>query len=200
MLQTENNNIVLCGEVLDDAVFDHEVFGEKFYSFTLKVKRLSGEFDYLPIMISERLNGDIYSGKRVRVEGQLRSYNIIADNKSRLHLRTFAREVLEPDESDKNSISLDGFICKSPIYRVTPFEREIADILLAVNRAYGKSDYIPTICWGRNARFCQGLEVGQGISVEGRLQSRDYQKKLDSGETITRTAYEVSVSKMAVKE
>ena len=199
MVQPTNNKIILCGKVIEEPQFSHEVFGEKFYVFKLEVNRLSGQTDVLPIMISDRLisSDEITVGERYIVEGQLRSYNIIKDNKSKLQLQTFVREIAPAeDQEDVNSISLDGYICKTPIYRVTPFSREIADVLIAVNRAYGKSDYIPTICWGRNARYCQQLEVGDGIHIEGRLQSRQYQKKLEDDTVINKTAYEVSVSKL----
>lgn len=201
MVQPTNNMIILCGTVHEAPIFSHEVFGETFYTFKLKVNRLSGHCDVLPVIISERLisNNEIILGERYFIEGQLRSYNIITDNKSRLQLQTFAREI-RPDENgdDINQITLNGFICKPPVYRVTPFSREIADVLIAVNRAYGKSDYIPSICWGRNARYCQQLNVGESICVEGRLQSREYQKKLDDETVINKTAYEVSVSKLTV--
>jgi single-stranded DNA-binding protein len=201
MVQPSNNTIILCGTTKDEPSFSHEVFGEKFYTFKLEVRRLSGQSDILPLIISERLLTDveITSGQRFYVEGQLRSYNIVADNKSRLQLQTFVREIsLDESGEDINQIDLDGYICKPPVYRVTPFSREIADILIAVNRAYGKSDYIPTICWGRNARYCQQLEVGERIHIEGRLQSREYQKKIDEETVINKIAYEVSVSKLSV--
>lgn len=204
MIQAENNKITLCGTVCSDAVFSHEVFGEKFYCLQLAIKRMSGQNDILPVVVSERLADieTLKAGIRIHVEGQLRSYNILTDpQKSKLQLQTFAREIKEPEsEYDINKISLDGFICKPPIYRVTPFEREIADILLAVNRAYGKSDYIPLICWGRAARYCQQLKVGDNIAIEGRLQSREYQKKIDEENVVTKVAYEVSVAKLAYKE
>ncbi len=201
MVQPVNNKIILCGMALEAPLFSHEVFGERFYTFRLQIRRLSGQFDILPITISERLFSDIeiLEGKRFTVEGQLRSYNIVIDNKSKLQLQTFAREIYS-DESDEdiNQISLEGYICKTPIYRVTPFSREIADVLIAVNRAYGKSDYIPSICWGRNARYCQQLDVGDSIHIEGRLQSREYQKKIDDETVLNKVAYEVSVSKLSV--
>lgn len=201
MVQPTNNKIILCGTVHETPIFSHEVFGENFYTFKLKVNRLSGQCDILPVIISERLilNNDIILGERYLIEGQLRSYNIITDNKSRLQLQTFAREIsIDENGEDINQITLNGFICKTPVYRVTPFSREIADVLIAVNRAYGKSDYIPSICWGRNARYCQQLSVGESIYIEGRLQSREYQKKLDDETVINKTAYEVSVSKLTV--
>ncbi len=201
MVQPTNNKIILCGTVCEAPMFSHEVFGESFYTFKLNVKRLSGQGDILPVIVSERLilNNEIIVGERYSIEGQLRSYNIITENKSRLQLQTFAREIkIDEDGEDINQITLNGFICKAPVYRVTPFSREIADVLIAVNRAYGKSDYIPSICWGRNARYCQQLNVGESILVEGRLQSREYQKKLPDETVINKTAYEVSVSKLTV--
>ena len=201
MIQSSSNIIMLCGTVAEEAVFSHEVFGESFYTFKMEIKRLSGQKDILPVMVSERLmtGKEIKQGKRFSITGQLRSYNIITDNKSKLQLQTFVREITEDETNeDTNAIVIDGYICKPPVYRVTPFSREIADILIAVNRAYGKSDYIPSICWGRNARYCRELEVGSGIHVEGRLQSREYQKKIDEDNVISKIAYEVSVSKLAV--
>lgn len=203
MVQPTNNKIILCGTAKEEPIFSHEVFGESFYTFKLEIKRLSGQTDVLPVMISDRLisGKEIITGNRYLIEGQLRSYNIIVENKSRLQLQTFAREISN-DETDEdiNQISLDGFICKAPVYRVTPFSREIADVLIAVNRAYGKSDYIPSICWGRNARYCQQLNVGDGIHIEGRLQSREYQKRLEDETVINKIAYEVSVSKLSVSK
>lgn len=203
MVQPTNNKIILCGTVTEEPIFSHEVFGESFYIFKLEIKRLSGQNDILPIIISERLisGNDITIGNRFYIEGQLRSYNIVTDNKSKLQLQTFTREISEDETGeDINQIILDGYICKPPIYRVTPFSREIADILIAVNRAYGKSDYIPSICWGRNARYCQQLNVGDNIHIEGRLQSRNYQKKIDDETIITKTAYEASISKLSVNK
>lgn len=202
MNQLTNNRIILCGEVAEEPIFSHEVFGESFFNLALSVVRLSGQKDFLPVTISERLLGDkmLDPGCRVLVDGQLRSYNIMSENRSRLQLQTFARELsyAEEEQEDENVIALEGYICKPPVYRVTPFSREIADILLAVNRAYGKSDYIPCICWGRNARYCQQLQVGERLCLEGRLQSREYQKKLAEDNVVNRVAYEVSVAKMAV--
>ncbi len=203
MVQPTNNKITLCGTVVEAPEYSHEVFGESFYTFKLKIGRLSGQADILPVMVSERLMSgfEIAVDRRFFIEGQLRSYNIVTDNKSRLQLQTFARDISEDSQGeDINTITLDGYICKTPVYRVTPFAREIADVLIAVNRAYGKSDYIPSICWGRNARYCQQLQVGESIHVEGRLQSREYQKKIDEETVINKTAYEVSVSKLFVEK
>ena len=201
MVQPTNKKITLCGRVVVAPEYSHEVFGESFYTFKLKIGRLSGQADILPVMVSERLMSgfEIAIDRRFLIEGQLRSYNIVTENKSRLQLQTFARDISEAQsDEDINNIVLDGYICKTPVYRVTPFAREIADVLIAVNRAYGKSDYIPSICWGRNARYCQQLRVGESIHVEGRLQSREYQKKIDEETVINKTAYEVSVSKLFV--
>jgi len=195
-----NNKIYLEGEVKSDLEFSHEMYGEGFYSFYLEVPRLSDSKDMLSITVSERLIAgmEIKIGSQLIVEGQLRSYNKFVDGSNRLILTVFARNVEECIERSKNpnQIFLDGYICKQPVYRTTPFGREIADILLAVNRAYNKSDYIPTIAWGRNSRFCQTLEVGDNIRVWGRLQSREYQKKVSDDEVIRKIAYEVSISKM----
>jgi len=195
-----NNKIYLEGEVKSELEFSHEMYGEGFYSFYLEVPRLSDSKDMLSITVSERLIAgmEIKIGSQLIVEGQLRSYNKFVDGTNRLILTVFARNVECCVERSKNpnQIFLDGYICKQPVYRTTPFGREIADILLAVNRAYNKSDYIPTIAWGRNSRFCQTLQVGDNIRVWGRLQSREYQKKVSDSEVIRKIAYEVSISKM----
>ena len=195
-----NNKIYLEGTVSSELKFSHEMYGEGFYTFSLDVMRLSDTTDSLCITVSERIitNIDLSIGRDVIVDGQLRSYNKFVDGSNRLILTVFARNIEPCEERSKNpnEIFLDGYICKAPVYRTTPFGREIADVLLAVNRAYNKSDYIPTIAWGRNSRFCQTLEVGENIRVWGRLQSREYQKKVGENETVKKVAYEVSISKM----
>ena len=198
----ENNQVSIMGEIASEFVFSHEVFGEGFYMVDILVKRLSNSSDRIPVMISERLV-DVtqdYQGEYIQILGQFRSYNRHEEKKNRLVLSVFAREIsFVEEESDKmktNQIFLDGYICKMPVYLKTPLGREIADMLVAVNRPYGKSDYIPCICWGRNARFSSTFEVGGHVQVWGRIQSRDYMKKLDGDITEKRTAYEVSVSKL----
>lgn len=195
-----NNKIYLEGKVVSGLEFSHEMYGEKFLTFNLEVIRLSDSKDLLSITVSERLitTIDLAIGSEVIVEGQLRSYNKFVDGANKLILTVFARDIQPCLERSKNpnEIFLDGYICKEPVYRTTPFGREIADVLLAVNRAYNKSDYIPTIAWGRNSRFCQTLEVGDNIRIWGRLQSREYQKKVSDTEVIKKIAYEVSISKM----
>ncbi|MCI9168266.1 MAG: single-stranded DNA-binding protein [Dorea sp.] len=198
----ENNQVTIMGEIVSTFTFSHEVFGEGFYMVDVSVRRLSNSVDTIPVMISERLidvESD-YRGEFLMVSGQFRSYNRHDEQKNRLVLSVFAREVSfieeELDGAKTNNILLDGYICKLPIYRKTPLGREIADLLLAVNRPYGKSDYIPCICWGRNARFASAFEVGEHVQVLGRIQSREYVKKLSETETQKRTAYEVSVSKL----
>ena len=196
----KNNKVCIVGEIVSDATFSHEVYGEGFYEFFVKVARLSGQADILPVTISERLieGASLKKGKTLSAIGQFRSYNKLENGKSRLMLTVFVRELatLTPDKNP-NSILLSGYICKPPVYRTTPFNREIADILVAVNRAYNKSDYIPCIAWGRNARFVKTLTVGERVAVSGRIQSREYQKKLSETEVKTMIAYEVSVSKLA---
>ena len=198
----ENNQVSIMGQIASKFVFSHEVFGEGFYMLDILVKRLSNSCDRIPVMISERLL-DItqdYQGEYIQISGQFRSYNRHEEKKNRLVLSVFAREIsFVEEENDKmktNQIFLDGYICKMPVYRKTPLGREIADMLVAVNRPYGKSDYIPCICWGRNARFASGFEVGGHVQVWGRIQSREYVKKLSETETEKRVAYEVSVSKV----
>ena len=190
------------GEIVGDFAFSHEIFGEGFYMVDVKVQRLSESYDIIPVMVSERLldvNAD-YKGMLISVSGQFRSYNRHEERKNRLVLSVFAREiefVEEIEESARtNQIFLDGYICKEPIYRKTPLGREIADLLLAVNRPYGKSDYIPCICWGRNARYASNFRVGERCAIWGRIQSRDYMKKLDEENVERRVAFEVSVSKL----
>ena len=204
----DNNKVTLSGEIVSNFEFSHEIFGEGFYTTMLASERTSNKKDIIPIMVSERLvEAKDWTGRFVRVSGQFRSYNKHESEKNRLVLSVFAREFeditdnqIEFEFYDNNEISLDGYICKQPIYRKTPLGREIADILLAVNRPYGKSDYIPCIAWGRNARFASGLEVGTRLQIEGRIQSREYQKQISDDEYETRTAYEVSVSKLTVVE
>ena len=198
----ENNQVTIMGKVATEFSFSHEVFGEGFYMVEVEVKRLSNSEDRIPLMISERLI-DVtqdYTGEHIMVHGQFRSYNQHEEQKNRLVLSVFVREISfmeeEPDGTKTNSIWLDGYICKEPIYRKTPLGREIADLLLAVNRPYGKSDYIPCICWGRNARYASGFEVGEHVQLLGRIQSREYVKRISDTETEKRVAYEVSVSKL----
>lgn len=202
----ENNQVTIMGQVASEFEFSHEVFGEGFYIVEVLVKRLSNSCDRIPLMVSERLI-DVtqdYTGEYIMASGQFRSYNRHEEQKNRLVLSVFVREISfmeeEPDGSKTNSILLDGYICKEPIYRKTPLGREIADLLLAVNRPYGKSDYIPCICWGRNARYASGFEVGEHVQVLGRIQSREYVKKLSETKTEKRVAYEVSVSKLECME
>lgn len=196
----QNNKVFLTGIIVNEPEFSHSMMGEGFYDFTLAVKRLSGQDDLIPLTISERLmdGPDFHAGAQIGVLGQLRSYNKLVDEKSKLVLRVFVRELAPVDESNPNTIELEGFICKPPIYRQTPFKREIADMLLAVNRAYNKSDYIPAIAWGRNARYAGKFQVGEKIHIVGRIQSRVYQKQLEDGVVEDRTAYEVSISKLDV--
>ena len=199
----KNNKVYLQGEIVSDATFSHEVYGEGFYEFFVRVVRLSGQADILPVTLSERLiqGAELCKGKSICALGQFRSYNKIENGKSRLMLTVFVRELLgELPSKNPNSILLSGYICKPPVYRTTPFNREIADVLIAVNRAYNKSDYIPCIAWGRNARIVKNLGVGDRIAVSGRIQSREYQKKLSETEMKIMTAYEVSVSKLAAFE
>lgn len=201
---SENNVITLIGTIVSEKTFSHEVYGEGFYSFNIEVPRLSENSDIIPVTVSERiLTDDFKIGQKVVIDGQFRSYNNYENEKNKLVLTVFVKDIKlqteETDTTNPNEICLTGFICKKPIYRTTPFGREIADILLAVNRAYNKSDYIPCIAWGRNARFCQNIEVGEKVKLWGRIQSRQYEKKFEDGTSEIRRAYEVSVSKMEIK-
>lgn len=198
-----NNRADVIGKILDEPIFSHEIYGEKFYVFTLSVPRLSGISDDVRVMISERLMQDVSvkPGEKVEVEGQFRSYNSYENGDNRLILTVFAKDIRTADfdgEKNPNSLFLNGFICKAPVYRTTPFGREITDLLLAVNRSYNKSDYIPVIAWGRNARYCKNINVGDNIKIWGRIQSRLYQKHISEDEVVEKTAYEVSVSRMEI--
>ncbi len=196
------NHAQMIGVVETEPEFNHELFGEKFYTFVLKIPRLSGTSDYIKIMISDRLMTDfaINVGDKIEVTGQFRSYNSYQNGENRLILTVFAKdlEFCEEENKNPNSLYLEGFVCKEPVYRTTPFGREITDILLAVNRTYNKSDYIPVIAWGRNARYCRSFNVGDKVRIWGRVQSREYQKKIDEETILTKTAYEVSVNKLEV--
>ena len=202
-LTDKNNKVFISGEIVSEAEFSHEVYGEGFYEMNVLVKRLSGQGDILPVTISERLISDmeLKVGVNINAFGQFRSYNKLVDGKSKLMLTVFVRELIEDCEcKNPNSIVLSGYVCKPPIYRTTPFNREIADILIAVNRSYNKSDYIPCIAWGRNARFAKNLAVGEKIAISGRIQSREYQKRVADDDVRTLTAYEVSISKLSAYE
>ncbi len=208
----DNNHLILMGKVTSEKRFSHEIYGESFYIFDMEVPRLSNTQDIIPVTISERLipDGTLEIGKKVLIKGQFRSYNSYENEKNKLILTVFAKDIFFEDEIENelnneeskeivsNEVILTGYICKKPIYRQTPFGREIADLLLAVNRAYNKSDYIPAIAWGRTARFCQNLEVGTEVRVTGRVQSRTYEKKFEDGTAETRVAYEVSIGSLEV--
>ena len=211
---TENNQLVLVGKITSERKFSHEIYGESFYIFNLEVPRLSDITDIIPITISERLIDDdkMQIGSKIIVKGQFRSYNSYENEKNKLILTVFAKDIIFEEDVDKeeivseenkkvpvsNEVVLAGYICKKPIYRQTPFGREIADILLAVNRAYNKSDYIPSIAWGRTARFCQNLPTGTEVRIIGRVQSRKYEKKYEDGTVEEKVAYEVSISSLEV--
>lgn len=200
------NAVSLSGVIVEDFTFSHEIYGEKFYTTKILIKRLSKSDDTVVLVVSDRLLNvkESLVGSCVEVEGQYRSYNKHFDEKkSRLLLSVFVRNIeiiTEEENTNKNSIYLDGVICKEPVYRKTPLGREICDLLLAVNRSYGKSDYIPCICWGRNAKFASSFEVGDTCTIEGRIQSREYNKNLPDGTSERRTAYEVSITKLSLQE
>ncbi len=198
-----NNRVFLSGVIVGDAEFSHEVYGEGFYEMKVSIPRLSGQADVLPVTVSERLISDknLKIGSTINAFGQFRSYNKLIEGKSKLLLTVFVRELFDDVQGrNPNNIVLSGYLCKPPVYRTTPFNREIADLLVAVNRSYNKSDYIPCIAWGRNARYVKNLVVGQRISLSGRIQSREYQKKYSENDIRMLTAYEVSVGKLATCE
>ena len=198
----EKNNIAhISGRVAEEPKFSHLILGEGFYDLKLEVPRLSDESDTIPVTISERLIDNLKVGDELSVDGEFRSYNKYDDGKSKLILTLFAKELTDIDEiRNTNTISLTGYICKEPIYRTTPFGREICDCLVAVNRAYNKSDYIPCIAWGRNARFVKNLEVGEKITLNGRIQSRKYQKKIEDDKFENRVAYEISIASISLAD
>ena len=204
-MENSCNFIEVGGRILTDLVFSHEIYGEGFYRFDVEVERLSGAADALPVTVSERIidKDEMKPGQLILIRGQIRSYNnyVEADRKNKLVLTVFARDIepqTEPVDPSPNDVFLNGYLCKPPIYRTTPFGREIADLLVAVNRSYNKSDYIPCIAWGRNARYAGRLSVGDNIRLWGRMQSRQYQKRKDDGEVLEKTAYEVSTAKIEV--
>ena len=211
----ENNYLTLVGKVTGEKRFSHEIYGERFFTFNLSIPRLSGNADIIPVTTSERLITDemLTEGNKLLIKGQFRSYNSYENERNKLVLTVFAKDVEEVEENEENEenemvkkemttneVVLIGYVCKKPIYRQTPFGREIADLLLAVNRAYNKSDYIPTIAWGRNARFCQNLEIGTQVKIVGRVQSRMYEKKYEDGTVEQKVAYEVSICSLELIE
>lgn len=210
----DNNHLTLMGKVTSEKRFSHEIYGECFYIFDMEIPRLSDISDIIPVTISERLILDdkLTIGANILIRGQFRSYNSYENEKNKLILTVFAKDIFYEEEIEEqlqgedskepvsNEVVLTGYICKKPIYRQTPFGREISDLLLAVNRAYNKSDYIPAIAWGRTARFCQNLEVGTEVRVIGRVQSRTYEKKFEDGTAITKVAYEVSIGSLEIIE
>ena len=194
------NSVYVQGELLQNPQYNHSVKDEKFYTFDLKVDRLSDECDVLPVIISSKLLSmkNIYQGDKIAIRGQFRSHNMLEDGRSKLVLSVFCRDLEDWDENlNSNMVELTGYICKPPIYRTTPLNREICDLLLAVNRSNGKSDYIPCLAWGRNARFAGSLGIGTRLNVAGRIQSRKYNKKMDTGVEVTKIAYEVSIANLA---
>ena len=210
----DNNHLTLMGKVTSEKRFSHEIYGECFYIFDMEIPRLSDISDIIPVTISERLilHDKLTIGANILIRGQFRSYNSYENEKNKLILTVFAKDIFYEEEIEEqlqgedskepvsNEVVLTGYICKKPIYRQTPFGREISDLLLAVNRAYNKSDYIPAIAWGRTARFCQNLEVGTEVRVIGRVQSRTYEKKFEDGTAVTKVAYEVSIGSLEIIE
>lgn len=199
---TENNKAIIAGTVVSEPVFSHEVYEETFYTFMLDAPRLSEVQDIIKITISEKLLAviELSIGTKVLIHGQFRSYNNFTNVGNRLILTVFVKDIEKIDDiascENSNSIYLNGYICKQPVYRTTPFGREIADMLIAVNRSYNKSDYIPCIAWGRNAKYAESLKIGDNVIIKGRIQSREYQKKVSETEVENKTAYEVSVARL----
>lgn len=200
----EDTNTTLEGIIKEEGTYSHEIHGEKFYTLKLGILRLSGYEDVIPITFSERLiqKDTLKEGKKILIRGQIRTYNKYKNGKNQLIITIFAREIEEleefitENESIVNEVTLTGYICKNPIYRKTPLGREITDLLVAVNRNYDKSDYVPSVVWGRNARYCKDLEIGSKINLVGRIQSRIYEKQDANGNVEKRAAYELSISSL----
>lgn len=188
-----SNSYECCGTVASAPKLDHVVRDEEFYSFNVVTARNSGAYDTVPVVMSKCIIDDenIKYGSRVHFKGQIRTYN----KERHLMVYAYAMEVIKDDNAnDINKFEGDGFICKDTVYRETPNGRQICDIMIAVNRCYGKSDYMPCIAWGRNAVRSGKFEVSDHVLVEGRFQSRGYHKVTDTGETVKKIAYEVSLS------
>ena len=196
----ESNIAELCGAVLSELKFSHKTYGEIFYTFVLGIERRSGYIDEINIMVSERLifENSPRINDFVEIKGQVRTYNELAEGRNKLNVVVFAKEIClsESFGYNENYVYLEGFLCKEPIKRTSPLGRDICDLMLAVNRMYNKSDYIPCIAWGRNAGYAESLGVGTKLSVEGRIQSREYRKKLEDGSSEVRKAFEVSIVKI----
>ena len=188
------NRALLCGTVAGEPVLSHENHGVSYDVFPLSVPRLSGAEDRLNVVAARPLLTDcpLAPGDRVEVQSEVRSFNNRTGPGSRLVITLFARSLSPTRAEPANCLELSGVLCKPPILRRTPLGREICDLMLAVNRKYGRADYLPCIAWGTLAQRCGGLHVGDGVKLEGRLQSRSYQKVVD-GVTQDRTAFEVSV-------
>lgn len=200
MTNLTQNTVSIIGKVVSEPILSHTVYGEDFYTFDLEVKRLSENADIVPILISKKLMADIIVGNYVTINGQMRTYNKIDNNSRKLMIYVFVVDVETMSEDDfnaskdpNNTVKIVGYLCKRPIYRTTPFGREISDLLVAVNRSYHKSDYIPCIAWGRNAKYAKNFEVGQQVEITARFQSREYRKKDENGNAVTKCAYELSV-------
>lgn len=202
------NQVRIVGEVIESFTFSHKVYGEAFYAATVKVPRYSEAYDVIRIIVSDRLvdvSAD-WEGCWISVDGQFRSHSKKQpDGRAKLELFVFVFNVEPLEASDMpikemNYIVLDGYLCKTPVYRETPRGRKITDILFAVNRAGGKSDYIPCICWERNALYAAAFEPGAHFILNGRIQSRVYHKPLGDGNVEERTAWEVSVSTIQLVE
>jgi len=185
MDEIKNNEVNICGELAYDFVYSHTISGKNYYTADLIVSRFSKRLDIIPLVISERLVNihEHYRECKAKIIGQFQSHNIQTRNKSHLKLSVFVEDIHFGNElsdfADSNEIVLDGFICKQPKFRITSLGREIVDVMLAVNRSYGnKSDYIPCIAWEREARYISQFDVGTQISVKGRIQSREYTKKI----------------------
>ena len=191
------------GCVLSEPVFSHENHGEDYFRIMLQIARLSGSADTLPLLVSRTQleQTPVFAGERLAAEGEVRSFNNRSGVGSKLVLTVFVRTLrsAQADEPDCNRLTLQGTLCRAPIYRRTPLGREICDLTLAVNRRYGRADYLPCICWGTVARNCAERAVGDELRLEGRFQSRSYVKKLGE-QSVSRTAYEVSAMSVQLLE
>ena len=196
----ETNKITACGQIKSPLQFSHKTYGEAFYTFELGIERRSGYVDEINVMISERLiyETPLQVGDFVEITGQIRTYNETVEGRNKLNVVVFAREIIINEDMVyyENYVYLEGFLCKPPIKRTSPLGRDICDLMIAVNRMYNKSDYIPCIAGGRNANYAETLGVGTKIFIEGRIQSREYKKKFEDGTSEVRKAFEVSILKL----
>ena len=203
-MRYKNSQALLSGYLAEEPTYSHECKGESFYKARLDVLRKSGVIDTIPVIVSEVFltSENQIPGTYWAVAGQIRSYNE-RDAEGKMHLQVFFFIMQQVDREERipeNEIFLDGYLCSPPNHRMTPTGREISDMMIAVNRSFGKTDYIPCICWGRNALFASRLAAGNHIQIHGRIQSREYIKQTNETESEQHIVYEVSASRVKLME